>query len=124
MNVGSRLAVAAVVGMLTGVGCTKTPGPKSPATDSAAASGGDRNGCGNHPPGACAAASSDGPTAPTGDAPTCLFLARKCHPYDAASPTAHACHELGHTSTNDAECQAKKAECVAACGGQPLLGSG
>ena len=114
MITGRDLAVAAMVGLIAGA-CGSPPASKTPATDTGTTS--DKNGCGNHPPGACAAASEKEGTATAPDAPTCRELARKCHPYDAASHTAHECHELGHASSNEAECQAKKTACIAACGG-------
>ena len=51
------------------------------------------------------------------DAPACKLLARTCHAHDKASEQAHACHVLGHDAKRKEECEAKRAECLAVCGG-------
>lgn len=51
------------------------------------------------------------------EAPACKVLARTCHAHDKESEQAHACHVLGHAAKSDEECEAKRAECLAVCGG-------
>lgn len=51
------------------------------------------------------------------DFPACAVLAKTCHPHDKDSDKAHACHVLGHNAPSNEECEAKRAECLAICGG-------
>ncbi|MFO0739615.1 MAG: hypothetical protein U0270_27200 [Labilithrix sp.] len=84
--------------------------------------------CAGSPPAAPAAepASTSSSTAPHhaapehahgSDAPACKLLARTCHAHDKASEQAHACHVLGHSAKSNEECEAKRTECLAVCGG-------
>ena len=47
--------------------------------------------------------------------PTCDAIIKQCHPLDLGVGKISECHVLAHESTNDAECAAKKDECLAAC---------
>lgn len=49
--------------------------------------------------------------------PSCRELARTCHAHDKDSEKAHACHVLGHTAPSEAECAARREECLSECGG-------
>ena len=52
MMLGKVLATSAILGILSGVACGGAKSNvKAPATDSAAAGAGEKNGCGNHPDG-------------------------------------------------------------------------
>lgn len=51
------------------------------------------------------------------DFPACTTLAKTCHAHDKDSDKAHACHVLGHSASSNEECEAKRAECLAICGG-------
>ena len=51
------------------------------------------------------------------DFPACAVLAKTCHAHDKDSDQAHACHALGHSAPSNEECEAKRAECLAICGG-------
>ena len=51
------------------------------------------------------------------DFPACATLAKTCHAHDKDSDKAHACHVLGHSAPSNEECEAKRAECLAICGG-------
>jgi hypothetical protein len=52
MSLSSRLAATAIVGVIAGSACAA--GPHAPATSAATVSS-EKNGCGHHAPGACAA---------------------------------------------------------------------
>ena len=66
------------------------------------------------------AASSPGaaPSIATSAAPesACALLARTCHSRDKDGAVQHACHMLGHHGKDPAQCEAKRAECLTACG--------
>lgn len=47
--------------------------------------------------------------------PSCSAITQACHKFDIGEGAIHACHELGHDSTSDEPCAAKKAECLALC---------
>lgn len=47
--------------------------------------------------------------------PTCDEIIKKCHPLDLGVGTISECHVFAHEATSEAECVAKKAECLAAC---------
>lgn len=66
---------------------------------------------------ASASAPASAHAAPPTPSSACAFLARTCHSHDKASEKAHACHKLGHAAASEQECEAKRAECVAACSG-------
>lgn len=53
------------------------------------------------------------------DFPACAVLAKACHAHDKESDKAHTCHRLGHSAPSNEECEAKRSECVAVCGGEP-----
>ncbi|MBS2012557.1 MAG: hypothetical protein JST00_06710 [Deltaproteobacteria bacterium] len=53
---------------------------------------------------------------PRAELPACAVLAKTCHARDKDSEKAHECHLLGHRSTSNDACEAKRAECLATCG--------
>lgn len=57
------------------------------------------------------------PAAPTAEArPSCEAIDEACDPHEDKPGTPHECHELSeNTATTEAECAAKKDECLAAC---------
>jgi len=55
--------------------------------------------------------------APSGGT-ACAALAKTCHAHDKESELAHTCHRLGHQATSEEQCEAKRAECLDACGGR------
>lgn len=85
---------------------------------SSACAGGDKPSA-TMPPAQHHDASSSFPTTTTLDAgsSTCRLLAKMCHSRDKSSEAAHACHVLGHQAPSEEQCEAKRSECVIACGG-------
>ncbi len=72
------------------------------------------------PPAAAApeSSTSKGPvSASSAPESTCALLARACHGHDKDGTVQHDCHMLGHHETDAAACEAKRAECLAACAG-------
>ncbi len=55
-------------------------------------------------------------------AATCGDLADICHAYVASSRAAFDCHELAHHAT-EADCAAKRPDCLAVCSGPLDAGS-
>lgn len=55
------------------------------------------------------------------DFPACKELGKRCHAFDTGSGLGHDCHELGHGAKTEAECIAKRDECLAVC---PLTDGG
>jgi hypothetical protein len=51
------------------------------------------------------------------DFPACAVLAKTCHAHDKDSEEAHACHVLGHSAPSNDECESKRTDCMAICGG-------
>jgi len=52
----------------------------------------------------------------TSQYPDCQVIIDKCHPLDTGEETkAHECHDLAHGAKSNADCTAKKAECLAGC---------
>ena len=63
-------------------------------------------------------ATSEGPvSASSAPESTCALLARACHGHDKDGTVQHDCHMLGHHETDPVACEAKRAECIAACAG-------
>jgi hypothetical protein len=84
------------------------------------ACGGSTPAASPEPAGAPAPAASHGAPGHHGhhpDFPACTVLAKTCHTHDKDSDKAHACHVLGHSAPSNEECEAKRAECLAICGG-------
>lgn len=119
--------------ILGAVACGEPP-PRGPAPDPAGSTTGSTSPA--SPPASAAtplvanaAASGTTSAAPSGSVPAsahgappspssaCGFLAKTCHSHDKASEKAHACHKLGHAAASEQECEAKRAECTAACSG-------
>ena len=93
------LSAAIMILVLACGGSTPAASPEpAPATAPAAHSGPGHHG--HHP-----------------DFPACAVLAKTCHAHDKDSDKAHACHVLGHSAPSNEECEAKRAECLATCGG-------
>lgn len=47
--------------------------------------------------------------------PSCNAITQACHEFDVGEGPVHDCHELGHDSTSDEPCAAKKDACLALC---------
>ncbi len=48
--------------------------------------------------------------------PSCQTIIDACHPLDVGDGPIHDCHEVGHgTGATEANCAAKKTECLATC---------
>jgi hypothetical protein len=54
-----------------------------------------------------------------GEAASCKAIVEACHPKDTGSGPIHECHEFAESGKTEADCAAKKAECLATCAQGP-----
>jgi hypothetical protein len=47
--------------------------------------------------------------------PSCRAITEACHELDVGTGPIHDCHDVGHDSTSDAPCAARKDECLKIC---------
>lgn len=100
-----RVAIV-VIGLVVEAGLVACGAPSAPALPQASES--------SSPAPSAHGSAQAGPRA---DLPSCAILAKTCHARDKDSEKAHECHVLGHRSTTNDACEAKRVECLAACAG-------